>query len=103
MKAIVCRNCVYYSNTLARNQVGDPEEWGICKYNPPTPAQDLNGNYIELRPKVDFDDWCGMYKEKKNDADRGQIESELGDSIDNEPARTPDKAVGTFVRSGGRV
>ena len=64
-KGIICKNCVFYSQSISK------PDWGTCKYNPPTAVLYQHTEQIEIRPNVMFDDWCGMYREKINDADRG--------------------------------
>ena len=64
-KAVVCANCVYFSRHIT------DEDWGNCHYYPPTPNRIQQGLSSDV-PRVHFDEWCGMYREKQNDADRGQ-------------------------------
>ena len=65
VKGVICANCVYFSRLVS------DKDWGYCKFNPPTVSRIQEGA-VEDRPKVMFDDWCGRYKEKKRDTDRGQ-------------------------------
>ena len=68
MKAIVCKNCVYFNSSITN------EETGYCHRYPPTKSQVfVHGVAVCTHPQVSFDDWCGEYKEKINDGDRGQI------------------------------
>ena len=69
MKAVVCRNCAYFSKTVLN------EDWGFCHFNPPIPVINNEGNQANIVPRVHFDEWCGRYKEKVNAGDRGQVET----------------------------
>lgn len=66
-KAVVCGNCVFWSRCVSH----DMENYGYCKRYPPTITNSGQGNAECHRPLMMFDDWCGEYKEKRNDADRG--------------------------------